>query len=62
MRTLTEEVELQMSEKQNAWPKERLFAVSFVDNTIISTKEGVFWIIRPPRFAIDSKNMFIERL
>lgn len=48
-------------EKQNVWPKERLFAVSFVDNTMISTKEGVFWIIRPPRFAIEIENMFIER-
>lgn len=41
--------------------RERPFAVSFVDNTMISTKEGVFWIIRPPRFAIELENMFIER-
>lgn len=31
-----------MSEKQNAWPKERPFAVSFVDNIMISAKEGAF--------------------
>lgn len=62
MRTLTEEVEIQMFEKQKAWPKEWLFAVSFGNYTMLSTKEGEFWIIGPPRFAIELANMFIERL
>lgn len=62
MRALTGEVEIQMFEKQKAWPKEWLFAVSFVDYTMLSTKEGEFWIIGPPRFAIVIENMFTEGL